>query len=198
MINCILAGVGGQGTILASKLIAQSAILKGMKARTAETIGMAQRGGSVVSHVRIGEKIHSPLIPLHEADLIIGFEPAEAARCLNFLKKDGLMIVSQKAIIPVTSSLSVSAYDGRDVLEYLKNKVPRLIVVDSETICQACGSAKILNVSLLGAAVASGLPGITLEDVEAAIRQKLPGKYVEINLQALYAGVKAVNEWRRE
>ena len=86
MMNCLLAGVGGQGTVLASKLIAQSAMNRGLNARTAETIGMAQRGGCVVSHVRVGEKIHSPLIPQHKADLIIGFEPAEAVRCLPYLK----------------------------------------------------------------------------------------------------------------
>ena len=80
--NCILAGVGGQGTVLASKLIARTALNNSMHVRTAETIGMAQRGGCVVSHVRTGKIIHSPLIPLGQADLIIGFEPAEAVRCL--------------------------------------------------------------------------------------------------------------------
>ena len=80
--NVLVCGVGGQGTVLASRLIALAAMEKGMEARGAETIGMAQRGGSVVSHVRIGEEIHSPLIPYKAADVIIGFEPAEAVRCL--------------------------------------------------------------------------------------------------------------------
>ena len=94
-INCMLAGVGGQGTVLASKLIAQSAMNQGLNARTAETIGMAQRGGCVVSHVRVGEEIHSPMIPFGEADVILGFEPAEAVRCLPYLKKDGAVVVSK-------------------------------------------------------------------------------------------------------
>ncbi len=94
VINCILAGVGGQGTVLASKLIAQAAMDKGQNVRTAETIGMAQRGGCVVSHVRVGDEIFSPLIPKHTADIIIGFEPAEAVRCLSYLKKDGTVVVS--------------------------------------------------------------------------------------------------------
>jgi len=196
MINCVLAGVGGQGTVLASKLIALSAMAKGENARTAETIGMAQRGGSVVSHVRIGKRIHSPLIPLKEADLILGFEPAEAARCLNYLKKDGLMIVSSKAIIPVTASLAGPArkegagYDTGKILEYLRNKVPRLVMLDGEAICQLCGSAKTLNVALLGAAVQSGVLGITLKDMETTIAQKLPEKYREMNIKALYAGAE--------
>ena len=94
--SILLAGVGGQGTVLASKLIAQAAIDLGFPARTAETIGMAQRGGCVVSHVRIGEA-HSPLIPKGKADIIIGFEPAEAVRCLPYLKEEGVVVTTKKA-----------------------------------------------------------------------------------------------------
>ena len=102
--SILLAGVGGQGTVLASKLIAQAAIDLGFPARTAETIGMAQRGGCVVSHVRIGEA-HSPLIPKGKADIIIGFEPAEAVRCLPYLKEEGVVVTTKKAIKPVTASV---------------------------------------------------------------------------------------------
>lgn len=192
MINCILAGVGGQGTILASKLIAQAAMKKGLQARTAETIGMAQRGGSVVSHVRIGEDIQSPMIPLNSAEVIIGFEPAEAVRCLGYLKENGTVIVSQKAIKPVTASLSDSDYDGSEMLSYLRSKVASLIVVDGEAICTACGSAKVLNIGLLGAAVATGVLGLSLGEMEATIKEKLPQKFIEMNLQALQAGVNTV------
>ena len=83
--NCLLCGVGGQGTVLASRLIAQAAMERGHFARTTETIGMAQRGGCVVSHVRIGEECQSPLIPLGKADILVGFEPGEAVRCLPSL-----------------------------------------------------------------------------------------------------------------
>ena len=92
--NVLLCGVGGQGTVLASRLIALAAMEKGMEARGAETIGMAQRGGSVVSHVRIGGEIYSPMIPHKGADVMIGFEPAEAVRCLPYLKKGGCVAVS--------------------------------------------------------------------------------------------------------
>ena len=85
--NCLLCGVGGQGVVLASRLIAFAAMEKGNFVRTTETIGMAQRGGSVVSHVRMGEQVHSPLIPEGEADVILAFEPGEAVRCLPYLKK---------------------------------------------------------------------------------------------------------------
>ena len=89
--NCLLCGVGGQGVVLASRLIAYAAMEKGNFVRTAETIGMAQRGGSVVSHVRIGEEIYSPQVPVGSADVILAFEPGEAVRCLPYLKKDGLV-----------------------------------------------------------------------------------------------------------
>jgi len=192
MINCILAGVGGQGTVLASKLIAQSAMNNGMKVRTAETIGMAQRGGCVVSHVRIGEEIHSPLIPLKSADVVIGFEPAEAVRSLSYLKEAGTVIVSQKAIKPVTDSLSDTDYDGDEMLKYLGSHVKRLIVVDSEAIFAACGTAKVLNIALLGAAVSAGVLGVSLEDMEKTINENLPQKFIDMNLKALRAGAKTV------
>ena len=103
-VNIILSGVGGQGTILAAKLLAQAAMNRGETVKTAETIGMAQRGGSVVSHVRIGERIQSPLIPLAHADLIIGFEPAEAIRCLPYLRENGIVIMSSKVIVPMATA----------------------------------------------------------------------------------------------
>ncbi len=189
-INCMLAGVGGQGTVLASKLIAQSAMNQGLNARTAETIGMAQRGGCVVSHVRVGEEIHSPMIPVGEADLILGFEPAEAVRCLPYLKKDGAVVVSKKAIRPVTASLG-GHYDGDDMLNYLKDHVKHLIVVDGEAICNQCGSAKVLNVALLGAACGAGLLGISEKELEETIQKRLPQRFIEMNTKALHAGVLA-------
>ena len=98
--SCLLCGVGGQGTVLASRIIAAAAMAKGLRAKTAETIGMAQRGGSVVSHVRIGEAIASPTIPLGTADVMIGFEPGEAAANIKYLKEDGILIVSSKQVKP--------------------------------------------------------------------------------------------------
>ncbi|MDD4801950.1 MAG: indolepyruvate oxidoreductase subunit beta [Syntrophomonas sp.] len=190
MVDCILAGVGGQGTVLASKIIAEAAMAKGYKARTAETIGMAQRGGCVVSHVRIGNDIHSPLIPHKTADIIIGFEPAEAVRCLPYLKDTGVIIVNQKAVKPVTASLSDSDYDGSEMLLFLRSQVENLKIVDGEAICSACGSPKVLNIALLGAAVATGSLLISYADLERTIRAKLPSRVLAMNLQALSLGVE--------
>lgn len=186
--NCILAGVGGQGTVLASKLIAQAAINKGLNARTAETIGMAQRGGCVVSHVRIGDIIHSPMIPKGSADVIIGFEPAEAIRCLPYLKRNGTIVVCTKAVMPVTASLGNSDYNGEDMLKYLKNTGLKVIVVNGDEIANECGSAKILNVALLGAVAQSQALGLNLSDIEKAISQRVNQKYIELNNKALTLG----------
>lgn len=192
MKNCMLAGVGGQGTVLASKIIAQAAMKEGLSAHTAETIGMAQRGGCVVSHVRIGEDAFSPLIPKGMADVVIGFEPAEAVRCLPYLKEDGAMVVSTKAVQPVTASLSGSSYDADGMLAFLKERVNRLILVDGEEVCRQCGSAKVLNVALLGAAAKAGVLPVTLKQIEDTIREKLPERFLSMNLKALAAGAEAV------
>lgn len=189
--SVLLAGVGGQGTVLASKLIAQAAIDLGLSARTAETIGMAQRGGCVVSHVRIGEA-HSPLIPKGKADIIIGFEPAEAVRCLPYLKDGGVVITTKKAIKPVTASLSGSSYDGTEMIDYLARNQEKLVVVDGEKIRAACGSAKVLNIALLGAACAAGTLGIPMESFQKAIESRLPQKFVTMNLKALELGAQEV------
>ena len=184
-INCLLCGVGGQGTVLASRLIAYAAMNKGLTARTAETIGMAQRGGCVVSHVRAGESVESSLIPLGTADVIIGFEPGEAVRCLPYLKDGGTVIVNRKPVKPVTASLTGSDYSGLEMIDYLKKKVTNVIVVDGDAVCRECGSPKVLNTVLLAAAVKSGCLSITVDELKTAVSQRVPQKFLELNMSAI-------------
>ncbi len=184
--NCLLCGVGGQGTVLASKLISAAAMKKGLKARSAETIGMAQRGGCVVSHVRIGDQIYSPLIPKGGADVIIAFEPAEAVRCLPYLKKNGTVIVNTKPVIPVTTSLGIGSYTGAEMIQYLREHVQNLIVVNGDEIAEKLHSAKALNVALLGAVAKSGALGLSIEELEDVILERIPEKFRELNLNALH------------
>jgi indolepyruvate ferredoxin oxidoreductase beta subunit len=191
--NYLLCGVGGQGTVLAAKVLAQAAINQGCEVKTTETIGMAQRGGSVVSHVRIGEDIHSPLLPLHSADVIIGFEPAEVVRNIDYLKEDGVVVVSSKAVKPTTASLTGSNYDGTEMLAYLKKKVKTCIIIDGEEICRQCGSPKVLNVALLGAAIGSGHLDISEKDLTDALLQKVKEKFRELNIKALQLGISSAN-----
>lgn len=190
--SCILCGVGGQGTVLASRIIAAAAMAKGLRARTAETIGMAQRGGSVVSHVRTGQDIASPTIPYGRADVMIGFEPGEAAANLRYLKREGTLILCRQEVRPVTASLGQSAYSGDECIEYLQKNVDRCYIIDGEKICRECGSPKVLNVAVVGALCADGAMGLSLEDVENAIRQRMKPKLIDMNIKALHMGAECI------
>lgn len=196
MTNILIAGVGGQGTVLASKLIAAAAMGKGLDVRTTETIGMAQRGGSVVSHVRMGSNINSPLIPQKSAQVIIGFEPAEAVRILPYLSEDGLMIVCDTAMKPVTSSLSGDTYQRSDMIEYLKKNVKKLVIINGEKLLKECGNAKTLNVALLGTAVESGVFPFSTDEMKDALRDTLPQRFLDINLNSFEIGRRMYNETR--
>ncbi len=184
--DILLCGVGGQGTVLASKVIAAAAMRVGETVHSAETIGMAQRGGSVTSHVRIGEA-SSPLIPHGAADLILAFEPAEAVRNLCYLKPDGIVITSDAPVKPVTESLHPTGYDGREMLDYLAKKC-RLITVNAARVADELGSMKPFNVALLGVAVGCGRLGISREDILAEIEARVNTKFVELNKKAFTLG----------
>lgn len=190
--SCLLCGVGGQGTVLASRIIAAAAMEKGLNAKTAETIGMAQRGGSVVSHVRTGKHIASPMIPFGRADILIGFEPGEAVVNLKYLKRGGTLIVCHQEVRPVTASLGQSDYRGSDCLEYLKKTVEKCYIIDGEAICEACGSPKVLNVAVVGALCASGEMDLSLGDVEKALEIKLKPQLVDMNKKALHMGAEYI------
>lgn len=192
MRNILLCGVGGQGTVLASKILAKSAMERGETVHTAETIGMAQRGGSVVSHVRIGEDCFAPLISRGQADVILAFEAAEAVRNLPYLKDGGTVVVSNTAVKPVTDALSKTDYDGQVMLDYLTRQNVRLVVVDGEELIRKCGSAKVLNIALLGAAARADVIGMTVEDIRHIVETTLAPKFQAMNLQALELGAASV------
>ena len=191
MCNVLLAGVGGQGTVLASRLIAGAAMARGEIAHTAETIGMAQRGGSVVSHVRIGEGVSSPLIPHGAADTLIGFEPAEAVRSLPDLHEGGPVVVCTAAVKPVTDALNDSGYEAEIMLDYLKKQKVRLVTVDGDAIVAACGTAKALNMALLGAAAAADAIGVSADELQVTVEGLNP-RFREANLKALALGAACV------
>ena len=183
--NIVLCGVGGQGTILASKLISAASMAKGMEVRSAETIGMAQRGGSVFSHIRLGSGAQCPMNAAGTADIILGFEPGETVRMLPYLKKGGMVVVSSRPVMPVTAALAGSDYNGAAMIEYLRAKAGRVVVVDTEKACRELGSGKIVNLLLLGVAAASGQLGLTVEDIRQAVKLKVPAKFHGLNFRAL-------------
>lgn len=192
MLNILLTGVGGQGTVLAAKLLAQAAQTRGWNVRTAETIGMAQRGGSVVSHVRMGndgEEVLTPLLARATADLIVAFEPAEGARVLPYLAESGAVVVARSAIQPVTAALNETPYQGERVLDALRSRFAdtpaRLKVVDDAGLLARVGSRKALNTVLLASALGLGRLPLDLDDLREAVRVCVKPQFVELNLRAI-------------
>ena len=181
--NIIICGVGGQGTVLAAKVLSQAAISKGERVLSAETIGMAQRGGSVVSHVRIGEDVYSPLVPQGQADVLIAFEAAEAVRNIAYLKEGGSVIVNKKVVQPVTASLSGKAFDEKEMISYLEKVAGNVIAVDTDQACQDLGSSKVVNMVLLGAAGKTGL--ISKDELKAALKLLVKPEFYELNVRAI-------------
>ena len=185
--NIIICGVGGQGTVLAAKVLSQAAIANGKRVLSAETIGMAQRGGSVVSHVRIGGDVYSPLVPQGQADVLIAFEAAEAVRNIAYLKQGGTVIVNKKVVQPVTASLSGKAFDENEMISYLQKVVGNVVAVDTDEACRELGSSKVVNMVLLGAASQAGL--INGDELKAAIKQLVKPEFYELNVRAV--------EWKK-
>lgn len=186
--NIILCGVGGQGTILAAKILAAAAMNRGQRVMTAETIGMAQRGGSVFSHLRLGpagsKGANSPLIPQGQAHLILGFEPAEAARHLPFLGKDGVVVAARQPLPPVSTLIGKSSYPAEEIYGFLESH-SQVHFVDTRRALQELGSAKVLNVLLLGAAQRLGALDFSQEELLAAMRALVPEKFHALNERAL-------------
>ncbi len=188
MINVVLTGIGGQGTVLAAKVLAQAARNRGWHVRTAETIGMSQRGGSVVSHVRMGncgEEVASPLVSRGQADMLIAFEPGEAARILPLLKRDGVLVTASRVIQPVTASLSKTVYAAEPVLEALRLREGRTIVVDEAPLLEAVGTSRSLNIVLLTAAMSTNVLGLSQQEFRTAVAECLKPQFVDMNLAVI-------------
>ena len=184
--NIVLCGVGGQGTVLASKLIAAAAMEKGLRVMSAETIGMAQRGGNVFSNLRIGNSMHAPLLRSGQADVILGFEPGETVRMLHYLKPGGTVITNCRPVKPTTATLTGSSYDGSEMIAYLRENLAadRLLVVDGQEAIDKLGSPRVLNMVLLGAAIRTGQIGLTEEDIKKAMGRLIKPAFMELNLKA--------------
>jgi indolepyruvate ferredoxin oxidoreductase beta subunit len=182
LLNCLITGVGGQGTVLLSRLIGEAAVNRGLDVRGSETIGMAQRGGSVASHLRIGEGGFSPLIPPGRADLIIAFECAEALRTLPFLSPGGNMLVLDRVLSPS------QAYNPADMTAYLKTRLGRrLTVVSWERLVERF-NPRVSNVLLLGKAMALGFLPFSPAEIIAVLKKRTSPKYLDMNIQALEYG----------
>ncbi len=181
--DILICGVGGQGTVLASKIISSAAMEEGNPVHSAETIGMAQRGGSVVSHVRIGQDAYSPLVPKGGADIMIAFEAAEAVRNIDYISSSSVVIVNHKLIQSVSSSLAGKLFSVETMLRHLEERAGKLVSVDTDSVCEKLGSAKVANMVLLGAACGEGL--FNLEHMEEAMKKLVKANFYELNKKAL-------------
>ena len=196
--NIVIAGVGGQGTILSSKILITASKTLGYFIRSSETIGMAQRGGSVCSHIRIGSAEVSPVIPVGHADILIGFELAEAARQLPKLKKNASCIVNTDQIVPTNVSLHQGVYLKDEYLAALKKQVPNGIFVSATELALKAGNAKTLNIVLLGVALGAGILPFSKEEITAAMRECIKPKLLDMNLYALELGIAAAEGTKQD
>jgi len=183
--NILIVGVGGQGTLLTSRIIAQVAVQMGYDVKVSEVHGMAQRGGSVVSQVRYGKKIYSPIIKKGDADIILAFEKIESARWLDYLKPDGMVIINNERVNPLPVLSGKMKYPD-NIHEKVADRLQNTVMVDATDIATECGNVRAANVVLVG--MLSQAIGLPEEEVEKAIRDIVPAKALEVNLLAFRKG----------
>lgn len=189
--NIIIAGVGGQGTLLASKIISAAALREKFFVRTSETIGMAQRGGSVSSHVRIGAQNASPVIPLRHADILLGFELAEAARMIPRLAAGAGGVVNMDKIIPTNVSLGKGVYFAEEYLSLLRLRLAKGVFISASPLAREAGDARTLNIVMLGAACGAGLLPFDTNAIREAMRECIRPKLFAMNERAFELGMDA-------
>ena len=186
--NIVIAGVGGQGVLMASKVLAESALASGMDVKQNEVHGMAQRGGSVISFVRIGEQVNSPVVMPGTADLLISFEPLEALRYSHFLKPGGRLVYNNVSINPSTVAAGLAVYP-QDVEEQIAAACPNAHGIDALAIAREAGNGKAVNIVMVGT-VLKDLP-LKQEIISEVVKEITKGKGTEVNLKALAGGLAA-------
>lgn len=182
--NIMVVGVGGQGTLLTSRIIGKTALAAGYDVKLSEVHGMAQRGGSVVTFVRYGDKVYEPVVEEGEVDVLISFERLEALRYAHFLKKDGVIVVNDCRIDPMTVVIGAKEYP-EGITEKL-SETHKLYTVDGGAIAKELGNSKVLNSVVLG--LAAKHIGFTEEEWLSVLRDTVPPKTVDINTLAFKAG----------
>lgn len=183
--NIMIVGVGGQGSLLASKLLGHLLLTEGYDVKVSEVHGMSQRGGSVVTYVRFGEKVYSPIIDKGEADFIVSFEKLEAARYVQYLKKGGRIVVNTQEIDPMPVIIGAAQYP-ENLVEKMEALDIQVDAMDCLSLANEAGSSKAVNIVLLGRL--SKYFDIPLEKWEKAIEECVPAKFVELNRKAFHLG----------
>ena len=184
--SIMIVGVGGQGTLLASRILGNTLLSEGFDVKVSEVHGMSQRGGSVVTYVRFGEKVYSPLIDKGEADFILSFEKLEAARWLSYLKEGGQIVVSDQEIDPMPVVTGAAAYpDG--LIEKMAEEGAKVDAIPALTLALEAGSVKAVNIVLMGR-LSRYFPEIPEEKWRKALESVVPAKFIELNEKAFMLG----------
>jgi len=189
--NIVIAGAGGQGNLFASRVLAQAAMQKGFEVKVAESYGVAQRGGSVHSQVRIGLGDFGPLIPAHHADAILGLEPLEALRlALDYVCPSTVIVTSTHAVVPVQGKANALPYPGRDALAgyFEAIRARQVFLLDTNSLPPGHSAASALNMIMVGGLIGSGAIMLSLDDVNEAVCALLPSEALPNNIDALRMG----------
>jgi len=203
MFNIVIAGVGGQGSILASHILAESAIQASIyhnqnetKVRVGETFGAAMRGGAVASHVKIGKDVFSPLVPENKADVILGLEPLEAFRVgVRYVKPGGMVITNIRQYESIDIKTGQAKYPSlSDIINSFKNLNARVITLDATELALQAGTDKAMNIVMLGTLAANQKDLIPYEILIEVIRKRVPSKFIEVNIKAFELGYHFSNK----
>ncbi|HDL03234.1 MAG TPA: indolepyruvate oxidoreductase subunit beta [candidate division Zixibacteria bacterium] len=189
--NVLIVGVGGQGVLLASEVLSEVAMQVGLDVKKSEVHGMSQRGGVVSSHIKFGSKVHSPIIPYGQADILISFEKAEALRALHWVRKNGLVATSNTRLVPPGTATGKFAYPEDPVGE-IKKKFKNVISLDADKIALELGNPRLVNILLLG--VVSTRLEFETPAWEEAIKSRVKPKFVDLNLKAFARGRELAEE----
>ena len=192
-LNLIIAGVGGQGSVLASHIIADAAVKAGLKARVGETFGAAMRGGAVSSHIRIGTDVRGPLVAEDKLDVLIALEPLEALRIgVKYLSPNGIALINTRPIPSIDVNIGKSKYpEISDIITSLQKLCKKVVALDATELAIKAGTAKALNIFMLGMTAATGLLPFQIDFLKETIKERVPKGTEDLNMKAFDAGYDA-------
>jgi indolepyruvate ferredoxin oxidoreductase, beta subunit len=194
-LNIIIAGTGGQGVVVLSELLGHAAVAAGFKVRGSEVLGMAQRGGSVFSNIRMGTDIEAPMTADGKCDIMIAVEPSEALRNVQYLGKNSTVVLNIRKVIPSTVTLGKSTYpEINQIVAKLKNACDKVITLDAVELAEKAGNRQSTNVVMIGALFGSGKMPFSPETMKEHISAKFAGKGAEVNIKAFDMGYEVVKK----
>jgi indolepyruvate ferredoxin oxidoreductase beta subunit len=194
-LNILITGVGGQGVILMSELLGKAAVADGLRVRGSEVLGMAVRGGSVTSSIRIGDEVYGPLIPTSKCNILVGMEPSEVLRNIAYLSESSLVLVNMAVTVPFTVFLGESSYPSmEEILEKLGEASERIIQLDAAKTAQEAGSRLATNIVMLGALFGTEQLPIKIATIKETIQARFPAKVAPVNIKAFDLGYEACRQ----